>query len=157
MSTPATNSIRYTRLKKLDARAHRDIRELVRQLVGDSVSHRYSPAVMARAVRDSNTVIMVAREGATIVGIALLIIMLTPSGKYGMVEDVVVHEEQRGRGIGRALMQLLIADAKKRKLMMLELTSSPTRVAANRLYQSLGFEKRETNPYRLLLPSDSRS
>lgn len=48
-------------------------------------------------------------------------------------------------------MERVLAQAHRRKMLMLELTSNPRRVAANRLYQSLGFEKRETNPYRLIL------
>ena len=143
--------IKYARLKKLDRGAHRDIRSLVRQLVGSTEKHRYSPTVMARAVRDSNTFILTARHGASIVGMGTLIMIFTPSGLSGMMEDVVVHENARGMGVGRAIMERLIAEARRKKIMMLELTSNPSRIAANRLYQSLGFQKRETNPYRLIL------
>lgn len=153
MTTTAESSgtIRYARLKKLDRQTHHAIRDLVGQLVGNAAGHRYSPAVMARAMRDPKTFILTARDGESIVGMGTLITMLTPSGLYGMVEDVVVDARARGMGIGRAIMKRLIAEARRRKLIMLELTSNPHRVAANRLYQSLGFEKRETNPYRLIL------
>lgn len=148
--SPATKII-YARLKNLDRGAHRDIRALVDQLIGSAAGHRYSPAVMARAARDPNTFILAAREGTAIVGMATLIAMFTPSGLYGMVEDVVVHERARGRGIGRALVERLIREARRQRMMMLELTSNPSRAAANHLYQSLGFQKRDTNPYRLIL------
>lgn len=150
-SVRASSKIIYARLKELDRRAHRDIRDLVGQLVGNAVGHRYVPAVMSAAVRDPQIFILTARDSVAIVGMATLITMLTPSGAYGMVEDVVVAERARGQGIGRELMERLIAEARRRKLMMLELTSNPSRSAANHLYQSLGFEKRETNPYRLIL------
>lgn len=88
--TGSRMKIKYARLKKLNRRAHRDIRGLVRQLTGNDAGHRYSPAVMARAMRDANTYILIARNGGSIVGMATLITMLTPSGIYGMVEDVVV-------------------------------------------------------------------
>lgn len=143
--------ITYARLKKMDRGAHRDIRALVSQLVGDAAGQRYAPAVMARAVRDPRTYILIARNGISIIGMATLIALATPSGLYGMVEDVVVDERARGRGVGRALVARLIAEARRQRMTMLELTSSPGRIAANHLYQSLGFQKRETNPYRLIL------
>ena len=135
----------------MDRAAHRDIRTLVGQLVGNAAENRYAPAVMARAVRNPDNFILTARDSTSIVGMATLIAMLTPSGLYGMVEDVVVNAQVRGMGIGRGLMRRLIAEARRRNMLMLELTSNPGRIAANRLYQSLGFQKRETNPYRLML------
>lgn len=151
MNASSLKKITYARLKNLNRGAHHDIRGLVSQLVGNAAGHRYSPAVMARAARNANTYILIARNGDSIVGMATLITILTPSGLYGIVEDVVVHERVRGRGIGRALAERLITEARRQRMMMLELTSSPSRIAANHLYQSLGFQKRETNPYRLIL------
>lgn len=151
MNASPLKKIKYARLKKMDRGAHRDIRALVSQLVGGAAGTRYAPAVMARAVRDPHTYILTARDGTSIIGMATLIALATPSGLYGMVEDVVVDERARGRGIGRALIERIIAEARRQRMTMLELTSSPSRIAANHLYQSLGFQKRETNPYRLML------
>ncbi|MFY9462557.1 MAG: GNAT family N-acetyltransferase [Candidatus Sungiibacteriota bacterium] len=149
--TPLPKKITYEQLEKLDRQTHRDIRGLINQLVDNAAGYRYSPTVMTQAVRDPNTFILTARDGKSIVGIGTLIVMFAPSGLYGMVENVVVDARVRSMGIGRALMQCLIAEARRRKLLKLELTSNPSRIAANHLYQSLGFQKRETNPYRLIL------
>ena len=106
-SAPLVTKITYARLRNLDRGVHRDIRALVGQLVGNSAGHRYAPAVMARAVRDPNTYVLTARDGTSIIGMATLIALATPSGLYGMIEDVVVDERVRGRGVGRALVERL--------------------------------------------------
>jgi ribosomal protein S18 acetylase RimI-like enzyme len=85
-----------------------------------------------------------------IIGCASLCVFESPTGRKASVEDVVVGEGFRGQGIGRALMEHLI-DFVRRELapVDLHLTSRPERVAANTLYRSLGFERRETNVYRM--------
>ncbi|MBI4093392.1 GNAT family N-acetyltransferase [Candidatus Kaiserbacteria bacterium] len=92
-----------------------------------------------------------------IIGIATLVPIRIPIGNSGRIEDVVVSEDFRGKGIGHKLTQRLIQEAQAMGLRHIDLTSSPRRVAANKLYQSLGFEQWETNVYRLnLKPEDSR-
>ncbi|MEK7060924.1 MAG: GNAT family N-acetyltransferase, partial [Patescibacteria group bacterium] len=63
--------------------------------------------------------------------------------------DIVVDEEYRGKGIGTKLITAAINQARKEGVKHIDFTSRPQRVAANRLYQRLGFKKRETNVYRL--------
>ena len=72
-------------------------------------------------------------------------------GKVGHLEDVVVDESARGHGAGEALNRAALAEAKRRGAITVELTSRPSREAANRLYQRLGFVQRETNIYRYTL------
>lgn len=88
-----------------------------------------------------------------IVGMASLVPVHTLSHHKGLVEDVVVHKEYQGRGIGKFLMQHVIEQAKILGLQHIELTSNPSREAANALYLKLGFKPRETNTYRLAIPS----
>lgn len=82
-------------------------------------------------------------------GMATLIVCLMPTGRKGWVEDVVVDREARGRGYGHLLMKTLIRKARRLELSSLNLTSKPTRAAAHRLYESLGFVKRATDVFRL--------
>ena len=70
---------------------------------------------------------------------------------WAWVEDVVVAESARRRGVGEALNAAAIAEARQRGAITVELTSHPSRAAANRLYQRMGFVMRETNVYRLSL------
>ena len=85
------------------------------------------------------------------VGMATLVSVVKPSRFEGRVEDVVVDEEYSGQGIGKCMMEMLVQEARLLGLLRLELTSNPSRKAANVLYQALGFERYETNVYRLTL------
>ena len=71
-----------------------------------------------------------------------------PTGTRAWIEDVVVDEAARGSGVGAALNQAALDHARARGAKTVDLTSRPSREAANRLYQRLGFEPRETNVYR---------
>jgi ribosomal protein S18 acetylase RimI-like enzyme len=76
---------------------------------------------------------------------------LTPSGAKAWIEDVVVDETQRGKGIGKELMLFAINYLKALGAESVALTSRPSRLAANRLYQKIGFIQYETNVYKYLL------
>jgi len=71
------------------------------------------------------------------------------------IEDVVVDERARGRGVGEALIGECINVARQRGAQLVELQSARRREAANRLYPRLGFELRESNLYRMKLDGDS--
>jgi ribosomal protein S18 acetylase RimI-like enzyme len=75
----------------------------------------------------------------------------TPSGAKVWIEDVVVDETQRGKGIGKKLMLFAINYSKALGAESVALTSRPFRLAANRLYQKIGFIQYETNVYKYLL------
>ena len=87
----------------------------------------------------------------TVAGMATVGIYRSPSGSKAWIEDVVVDEAYRGKGYGRMLTQHAIDFAKAQKADLLMLTSSPKRIAANNLYQSIGFKRKETNLYRMML------
>ena len=89
-------------------------------------------------------------EDGHIVGCASLCVFDSPTGRKASVEDVVVASGFRGQGVGRALMEHLIGFARRSLAPVdLHLTSRPSRVAANELYRALGFQRRETNAYRM--------
>ena len=75
----------------------------------------------------------------------------SPTGAHGWIEDVVVDQAARGQGVGRMLTQALLDKARALGMKQVYLTSRPGRVAANQLYQSMGFVRRETNVYRFIL------
>ena len=93
----------------------------------------------------------VARDEDRIVGMGTLAIVSLPEGERAQIEDVVVHETYRGQGLGEKISKQLIERARERKAGVATLSSRADRVAANKLYQKLGFEKWETNVYRLKL------
>ena len=110
-------------------------------------------AEMVRATVEAHgTRFFAAVAGDCIVGCASLCVFMSPTGLKGSVEDVVVGEAYRGQHLGRRLLEAVIGYARAElRNVDLHLTSRPQRVAANQLYQSLGFERRETNCYRLVL------
>jgi ribosomal protein S18 acetylase RimI-like enzyme len=95
------------------------------------------------------TVLFVARSDTqTIVGTLTLVSFRLPTGMRTWIEDVIVDSNTRGLGVGAALCQTAIRYATDLGAVSIDLTSRPSRVAANRLYQKLGFQRRETNVYR---------
>ncbi len=98
----------------------------------------------------SNT-LLAARVNGKTVGTLTLTMITTPTGVTGWIADVVVDSLIRGRGIGEKLVREAIAISQAKGARYVDLSSRPAREAANRLYQRLGFEKRETNYYRFTL------
>ncbi len=96
-----------------------------------------------------NSHLYVMTDDGKIIGCATLCVFYSPSGAKASIEDVVVSSVYRGRRLGRQLVEHLLEEAKEFAPMEIQLTSKPARVAANGLYQSLGFERKETNCYRM--------
>jgi ribosomal protein S18 acetylase RimI-like enzyme len=93
--------------------------------------------------------LLIARDDAgRIVGSLTLVLFRIPTGMRAWIEDVVVDGEARGQGVGEALNRFAIDLAAQHGARTVDLTSRPSREAANRLYQRLGFVARETNVYR---------
>lgn len=92
--------------------------------------------------------LFLARVDGRIVGSLTLATFPIPTGVRAWIEDVVVDGEARGHGVGEALNLAAIEEARARGAITVELTSRPSREAANRLYRRLGFVQRETNVYR---------
>lgn len=102
-------------------------------------------------VADPDSALFVARIGGAIVGTLTLALYRIPTGLKAWIEDVVVDEGARGHGVGEALNRAALDEARRRGAKDVSLTSRPSRAAANRLYQRIGFEQRDTNLYRYRL------
>ena len=99
-------------------------------------------------VGSEDTVLFVARVGGRILGSLTLAFYRIPTGTKAWIEDVVVDADARGHGLGELLSRAALDEARSRGAKDVSLTSRPFRDVANRLYQRLGFEARETNVYR---------
>ena len=108
-------------------------------------------AALAEIVSSPSTMLFVARLDGIIVGTLTLAVFRIPTGLRAWIEDVVVDESARGHGVGEALNLTALAEARRRGCVTVDLTSRPSREAANRLYERLGFVRRETNVYRFEL------
>ena len=114
---------------------------------------------LGRIVAHEANTVLVARSGAPdgeIIAAMVLVLFPLPSGLRAWIEDVVVDNAARGRGVGAALNLRAIEFARDAGARTVDLTSRPDRAAANRLYARLGFERRATNVYRLDLGSGPR-
>ncbi len=86
-----------------------------------------------------------------IAGMLTVGIYYSPTGGKAWIEDVVVDEAFRGQGLSKQLVDHAIKFVESQQIPLLMLTSNPKRIAANKLYQTMGFERKETNVYRMKL------
>jgi ribosomal protein S18 acetylase RimI-like enzyme len=100
----------------------------------------------------ANTVLL-ARSAGTIIGTLTLVMFPLPSGLRAWIEDVVVDQSARGQGVGEALSREALRIAREAGARTVDLTSRPSREAAGRLYERIGFEIRESRLYRHTLPA----
>lgn len=108
-----------------------------------------------QAIVDSEaTILFMARDEGKLVGSLSLAVFRIPTGVRAWIEDVVVDQSARGKGIGEALTRAALDRAKELGVKTVDLTSRASREAANRLYQRVGFQTRSTNLYRYTINSE---
>lgn len=134
------------------SKATQELCNALQRLVPQLGAHKIPPTLgeLNALVQSEASRLLVARdpdENGSIVGILCLTVYRVPTGLRSMIEDVIVDETMRRRGIGEALMRRAIELARAAGAEGVSLTSNPQREAANKLYQSMGFELRRTNPY----------
>lgn len=123
--------------------------------LGPLVRHRSSHATpptkdeLTRIVDCPTNTVLLAYDGDRIVGMLALVIFPIPTGMRAWIEDVVVDESVGRQGIGTKLTEEAIRISREQGARSIDLTSRPARVAANRLYEKLGFELRDSKVYRL--------
>jgi ribosomal protein S18 acetylase RimI-like enzyme len=133
----------------------RAINRLLPQLSGSA------PPLDGEAVRriaswEGNSLLAAWSEGE-IIGILTLVTFPIPTGLRARIEDVVVDQAARGQGVGAALTREAIRLARAAGVRTIDLTTRPSRGAANRLYERLGFRLRDTRVYRLADDGDGAS
>jgi ribosomal protein S18 acetylase RimI-like enzyme len=106
---------------------------------------------VGRMVRCEANTVLVARVGGEIVGTLTLVLFPVPSGLRARVEDVVVDRAARGQGVAAVLARHALEIAREAGARTVDLTSRPDREAANRLYERLGFQARESTVYRFVV------
>lgn len=123
-----------------------DLKQLMSEL-SDRVNLTQTDLMLV--LKDSNCHLYVILDGERIIGCATLCVFHSPTGAKASIEDVVVSSAYRGQHLGKQLMEYVLEQAKGYAPLELHLTSNPMRVAANKLYQSLGFQKKKTNCYQM--------
>ncbi|MBQ5887914.1 MAG: GNAT family N-acetyltransferase [Bacteroidaceae bacterium] len=134
-------------LKEACSRYVEPINRLLAQLSSSGINITLSQ--LQQLVESSASHLFLAKYKGKIVAMLTLGEYLAPTGRKMWIEDVVVDETARGLSIGRAMVEHAIAFARGLGDGVLMLTSRPSRVAANALYRSCNFEKKETNVYKM--------
>ena len=127
------------------------LNKLLKQL--DKVTNPLTKTDIENMIVSPTNRLFVARrsDNKEIVGMLTLIIFRIPFAKKGLFEDLVVDKDHRGKGVGAKLITTAIKKARGEGVNYLDFTSRPEREDANKLYRRLGFEKRNTNVYRIKL------
>ena len=130
-----------------------ELMEAMRRLIPQLSSSNPPPgrAELEEIVASPATTLFVARHRGRIVGALTLVSFRIPTGVRTRIEDVVVDEAMRGQRVGEMLSEAALAEARRLGARSTDLTSRPSREAANRLYARMGFEQRESNVYRYTL------
>ncbi|MEK9154059.1 MAG: GNAT family N-acetyltransferase [Patescibacteria group bacterium] len=110
-----------------------------------------TPELLLNITANPYLELWVVKENDVIVGMGELTITLKPEGVIAQLEDIVVDEAHRGKGLGKMISIKLIERARARGARAIHLSSRPSRTAANALYQKLGFKQHETNSYYMNL------
>jgi ribosomal protein S18 acetylase RimI-like enzyme len=147
------SEIRVEAVEELGGGVAAELREAFDRLTPQLSSSNPPPSddELAFIVGSPATVLLVARDpdaDGRIVGSLTLALFRIPTGLRAWIEDVVVDGEARGRGVGEALNRHALDVARDAGAKTVDLTSRPSREAANRLYARIGFQQRETNVYR---------
>ncbi len=131
-----------------------DAEELTSALVGlvPQLSRSNPPppleAVRAMLTHEAITQFVARGDEGAIVGVATLAVFPIPTGQRAWIEDVIVDEAHSGQGVGRLLTEAMLDRARELGCVTVDLTSRPSREAANHLYRKVGFQPRETNVLR---------
>ena len=139
--------IKIVELRRATSKSLKEINNLLPQL--SKTAKPISLKALQTIVKNKDICLVVSRDRERIMGMGTLVIMHTVVGVRARIEDVVVDEIYRGKGIGEKISKELIALARKKKVRSIELSSRPSRTVANKLYQKLGFRRKETNVYSL--------
>ncbi|MCG2461414.1 GNAT family N-acetyltransferase [Flavobacteriaceae bacterium F89] len=139
--------IEILRGEQLTTSLQQQVTELYKQLSTDIVQLSLKEILEEK----DNMALVVCKEENQVVGIAMMAMYKVISGHKGMIEDVVVDQSHRGKGIGRKLMEKLLEEGRNRSLDEILLFSGHHRTPAITLYKSLGFQLKNSGLYRLVL------
>ncbi len=141
------NEPRFIEIEDLKPDCLEAINRLIAQL--STSSHTFTEAELNSLIASPQSHLYALEYDEKIIGMVTLCIYQCPTGRKAWIEDVVVDQNHRGKGYGKLMLRKAMEECQNRGNVTLMLTSRPSRIVANQLYQSLGFEKRETNVYKM--------
>ena len=141
------NEPRFIEIEDLKPDYLEAFNRLISQL--STSSHTLTEAELNSLIASPQSHLYALEYDEKIIGMVTLCIYQCPTGRKAWIEDVVIDEAYRGKGLSKMLVRHAIDFVKSQGIPALMLTSNPKRTAANKLYQTMGFEQKETNVYRM--------
>ena len=128
-----------------------EYQEAMQRFLDQLTSHpmTLTEPMFRQLLESANSHLFFLMKDEQIAGMLTVGIYYSPTGGKAWIEDVVVDETFRGQGLSKLLVAHAIEFVKSKRIPLLMLTSNPKRIAANKLYQAMGFERKETNVYRM--------
>ena len=128
-----------------------EYQEAMQRFLDQLTSHpmTLTEPMFRQLLESANSHLFFLMKDEQIAGMLTVGIYHSPTGGKAWIEDVVVDETFRGQGMSKLLVSHAIEFVKSKQIPLLMLTSNPKRIAANKLYQAMGFERKETNVYRM--------
>lgn len=144
---------RVSAVIEIAAKADQELADAFAHLIPQLSKSSPPPTVaeLAEMIASDASDVLIARLDGRVVGTLTLVTFRIPTGVRAWIEDVVVDDSARGHGVGDLLNRFALDLARAKGAKTVDLTSRPSREAANRLYQRIGFHPRETNVYRFTL------
>ena len=138
---------RIVEIESYSAEYHEAMQRFLDQLTTNPMT--LTESMFRQLVESTNSHLFFLMKDQAIAGMLTVGIYYSPTGGKAWIEDVVVDEAFRGQGLSKLLVAHAIEFTKSQQVPSLMLTSNPKRIAANKLYQKMGFERKETNVYRM--------
>ena len=139
-----------TRIVEIDsysAEYHEAMQRFLDQLTTNPM--KLTETMFRQLIESANSHLFFLMKGEEIAGMLTVGIYFSPTGGKAWIEDVVVDQAFRGQGLSKLLVAHAIEFTRSQGIPSLMLTSNPKRIAANKLYQTMGFDRKETNVYRM--------
>ena len=134
-------------IKTYSTEYHEAMQRFLDQLTSNPMT--LTEEIFNQLIASSNSHLFFLLKEEQIAGMLTVGIYYSPTGGKAWIEDVVVDESFRGQGLSKLLVAHAVEFVKGKQVPSLMLTSNPKRIAANKLYQAMGFERKETNVYRM--------
>ena len=138
---------RIVEIESYSAEYHEAMQRFLDQLTSNPMT--LTEEMFKELLASSNSYLFFLMKDEQIAGMLTVGIYYSPTGGKAWIEDVVVDEAFRGQGLSKLLVAHAIEFTKSKQVPSLMLTSNPKRIVANKLYQAMGFNRKETNVYRM--------
>ena len=118
---------------------HSDIKQVI-NLWTSSFNRNFNKTLNPDYLNNPSSTTMIVSEGNRIIGGASIHIINKLSRTLGLIEDVAVNKDHRGKGIGKSLVEKLIEIGKQKNCDKIVLNTSEKN---SKFYKKIGFEKNE--------------